>query len=251
MQRRVKLGNGQLEVHQEQHADRTVVSTTVFRTPQNADDWFATPDPIGDAIDTVLFAHIVQSLTAQLTVLPHDVGPEWVPDETGNPVEIRNVDVLLDLLANSTRDQFMSLLQAPHVTSGMAFIQQGRSVDHRRRLAEIMRHHFPAPPGAPTKAAEKRVDVQTAERVTELGTKLEAVFDFVISCRERGADDPDLLERRLIELPGVERKWAKHLARTRTTLKEAVCRIVAEERNSSVKAVKKAAERGWPLRRTT
>jgi hypothetical protein len=250
MQRRVKLGNGQVEVHQGRHADRIVVTTTVFRTTQKADGWFATPDPIFDAIDPVLFHHLVQSLTVQLTVLPHDVGADLVPDEAGNPIEIRNVDALLDLLASSTRDQFLSLLRAPDVISGIGFIQQCRSVDARRKLADIMRHHFPSPAGAPTKAREKRVDIQTAERVFELGVKLHPVFAVVTACRKRREDDPDLLASRLVELPGVQPKWAKHLARTRTTLKEAVCRIVAEETNRSVKAVKKAAERGWPLRRT-
>jgi hypothetical protein len=250
MRGRAKLGNGQVEVHQVRHDDRIVVTTTVFRTAHNANGRFATPDPINDALGPFLFRDIVQLLTAQLKVLPHDVGPEWVADETGNPIEIRNVDALLDLLASSSRDQFMALLRAPDVISGIEFIQQRRSDDDRRRMAAIMRHHFPVPSGAPAKAAEKRADLQTAERVTELGTKLEAVFDFVRACRECGADDPDLLERRLVELPGVEPQWAKHLARTGTTLKEAVCRIVAEETNRSVKAVKTAAERGWPLRRT-
>ena len=256
MQRCETLSNGQIEVRREQtHADQITVTITISRAPADSAE---EPDPLGfgppdDPVfywaQFFLFGQMLQALSAQSNVLTS--GFEAVLDwhcADDRPVVLHDIMGLLSLLERSTRREVIDLLRAPSVLDAIGSMAEGDSSTHcQRRLAKIMKRNFPAAPGAPPKAAEKRVDVQTARRVRDLGLKLRPAFMLVDERRKRGGDaaDPENLERELVKLPGIKASWAKHLARRRTTPPLAVCRIVADEMKKSVKAVYKAAERGW------
>ena len=134
MQRREVLGNGQVEVSREMHADRIEFRISVYRAPTVAAaepdvlaDWYAPPDPAFEWAERRLFGHVVGLIKADLAVLPHELDEDYFLDpETGEIVEECKAAHALHLLENTDREQITDRLRSPSVMRIIDKIRAGK-----------------------------------------------------------------------------------------------------------------------------
>jgi hypothetical protein len=258
MKKPLVLGNGQIEVHTDARADRLEVRFIVTRAPLPPTWRFhhlpiRPGDPVFDWAYREMVDQLINTVNAQLKVLPHYIGEQFdVDPNTGKWETFRNVDNLLRLLSDESNLE--ELLRAPDVQSGINWVPLSRDQKFQRSLLQALRKHIGPRPGAPLKEAHERKSVQIAEKVQEIEEQLIAPFEWLREYRRKNKDEPELdaVREQLTSL-GLNRSWAKDLAYSRTP-RMAACRVVSAEldpglrttaaKERALKRVKQADLRG-------